>query len=101
MSVNTRIQLKRDTTANWTAVHSTFIPLEGEVIIYTDYRSETYDDNGVTKTRNIPGMKVGTGNAYLGDLPFATVTQEEATFWNNKLNVLDNIVNETIVFTRN
>ena len=96
-TINTRIQLKRDTTANWTLVHGTFIPLEGEVIIYTDYRSETV--NGVT--RNIPGMKIGTGNAYLGDLPFVTVTSEEILFWNSKLNMEDTITDETLVFNRN
>lgn len=98
---NARIQLKRDTTANWTLVHGSFIPLEGEVIIYTDYRSETYETSEGTQTRYIPGMKVGTGNAYLGDLPFTTVTNEEVLFWNSKLNMEDTITNETLVFNRN
>jgi len=34
-TINTRIKLKRDTTANWNAARG-FIPLEGEVIIYLD-----------------------------------------------------------------
>ena len=97
-----RIQVKRDTTANWEAVKGTFIPLAGELIVYTDYRQETYtDDGGQTRTRDVPAFKVGTGNAYLGDLAFAVVTPEEVAFWNNKLNLIENIDGEKLVFTRN
>ena len=100
MTVSTRVQLKRDTTANWEMVESSFIPLDGELIIYTDYRTETYTNNGVTKTRHIPAFKVGTGNAYLGDLAFTIVTPEEIAFWNNKLNVDENVTDEKLVFNR-
>ena len=101
-TINTRIQLKRDTTTHWQNVEATFIPLEGELIIYTDYRTETYvDGEGQTRTRNIPAFKVGTGNAYLRDLAFSIVTPEEIAFWNNKLNVDENVTNEKLVFTRN
>ena len=100
--INTRIQLKRDTKAHWELVESSFIPKDGEMIIYTDYRTETYvDGGGTTRTRNIPAFKVGTGNAYLGDLAFSVVTPEEIAFWNNKLNVDENVTNEKLVFTRN
>lgn len=99
-NINARIQLKRDTTANWNKVKGTFIPLEGELIIYTDYRTETYTDSGVTRTRHIPAFKVGTGNAYLGDLAFAIVTPEEIAFWNNKLNIDENVTDEKLVFNR-
>lgn len=100
--INTRIQLKRDTKTNWEKVESTFIPLNGELIIYTDYRTETYiDGEGQSKVRNIPAFKVGTGNSYLGDLQFAVVTPEEIAFWNNKLNLIDEIENEKLIFTRN
>lgn len=103
MSVNTRIQLKRDTTTNWDKVKGTFIPLDGELIVYTDYRTETYvDGQGQTRTRNIPAFKVGTGNAYLGDLAFSVVTPEEIAFWNNKLNVIEEVgEDEKLIFTRN
>ena len=40
-TVNTRIQLKRDTTAHWNQATG-FIPLPGEVIIYEDYEVKTY-----------------------------------------------------------
>ena len=86
MAVNTRIQLKRDTWANWAQVHNTFIPLDGEIIIYTDYRKETYQTSEGEKERYIPAFKVGNGNAYLGDLAFSVVTPEEIELWNNKLN---------------
>lgn len=100
-TINTRIQLKRDTKTHWQNVEATFIPLEGELIIYTDYRTETYiDGGGQTRTRNIPAFKVGTGNAYLGDLAFAVVTPEEIAFWNNKLNLIDEVTDEKLVFTR-
>ena len=78
-----------DTTAGWALKGST-ISEEGFIYVYTDY--QTVD--GV----NIPGVKIGTGNAYIVDLPFidqiyAThiadtvmhITQEEREFWNNKV----------------
>ena len=40
--LNTRIQLKRDTTENWNNAKG-FIPLPGEIIIYTDYETKTYN----------------------------------------------------------
>lgn len=101
-TINTRIQLKRDTTANWNRVKGSFIPKDGELIVYTDFRTEVYTDgSGQTQIRNIPAFKVGTGNAYLGDLQFAVVTPEEIAFWNNKLNVDEDVTDEKLVFTRN
>ena len=127
-TVNSRIQLKRDTTANWNNAVG-FIPLPGEVIVYEDYETKTYtvQENGrtVTKTVNIPNIKVGTGNAYVQDLAFVDektrsllldhiqdqnvhVSTEEKTFWNNKINVDDmyelvhgELEDETLVLTRN
>lgn len=126
--VNTRIQLKRDTTQHWNEAQG-FIPLPGEVIIYEDYETKTYTvqeyGETVTKTVNIPNIKIGTGNAYVQDLAFideATreillnhinnqqihTTLAEKLFWNNKINVDDadeqvsgELVNETLVLNRN
>lgn len=71
--LHTRIQLKRDTTENWNNARG-FIPLPGEIIIYTDYETKTYTveeyGEAVTKTVNIPNIKIGTGNAYVQDLSF-------------------------------
>lgn len=119
-TLNTRIKLKRDTTENWNNARG-FIPLEGEVIIYTDYK--TIEVDGVIK--NIPGIKVGTGNAYVQDLAFADddlrdllmthinnlelhTTLQEKVFWNNKINVDDareqmygELEDETLILNRN
>ena len=127
-TVNTRIQLKRDTTEHWNNARG-FIPLAGEVIVYTDYETKTYtvEEYGetVTKTVEIPNIKVGTGNAYVQDLPFVDektrdilmehinnhdihVTLQEKLFWNNKINiddsediVHDELSDEVLVLNRN
>lgn len=127
-TVNTRIQLKRDTTEHWNNARG-FIPLAGEVIVYTDYETKTYtvEEYGetVTKTVQIPNIKVGTGNAYVQDLPFVDektrdilmehinnhdihVTLQEKLFWNNKINiddsediVHDELSDEVLVLNRN
>lgn len=65
------------------------------VYVYTDYRQET---DGEGKTRNIPGVKIGDGKAYLIDLPFTDamlvqhmsdmsmhVSAEDRAFWNSKV----------------
>lgn len=51
---NTRVQQKADTAANWALVPD-FIPLEGEIIVYSDLRL----------------MKVGNGETTIGELPFS------------------------------
>ena len=127
-TVNGRIQLKRDTTAHWNEARG-FIPLPGEVIVYTDYETKTYttEEYGetVTKTVQIPNIKIGTGNAYVQDLAFVDektrdilmehirdhdihVTLQEKLFWNNKINVDDTdeqvtgeLEDETLILNRN
>lgn len=126
--VNTRIQFKRDTTENWNNARG-FIPLAGEVIVYTDYEVKTYTvqeyGETVTKTVEIPNIKIGTGNAYVQDLGFVDektrdilmahiqdhdihVTLQEKVFWNNKINVDDaeeqvsgELEDETLILNRN
>ena len=126
--VNARIKLKHDTTENWNNAVG-FIPMAGEVIIYDDYQTKTWEEQEygetVTKTVNIPGIKIGTGNAYVQDLAFVDndlrdtllnhirnqeihTTLAEKLFWNNKINVddayeqiHDELVNETLVLNRN
>ena len=127
-TVNTRIQLKRDTTQHWNEARG-FIPLKGELIIYDDYEVKTYtvEEYGetVTKTVNIPNIKIGTGNAYVQDLAFVDekmrdilmshiqnegihTTVGEKIFWNNKINVDDayeqiheELEDETLILNRN
>lgn len=92
-----------DTTQNWNEKIG-YIPNRGDIVIYTD-KGTIVDDYG--ETVNVPGVKIGDGNAYLIDLPFVGadvryqiltelrahtenrvihVTDEERQFWNNKLN---------------
>ena len=127
-TVNTRIQLKRDTTENWNNAIG-FIPLPGEVIVYEDYEVKTYTiqeyGETVTKTVKIPNIKIGTGNAYVQDLAFVDeatreilmehirdydihTTLQEKLFWNNKINVDDaqeqitgELEEETLILNRN
>ena len=106
---------KAKTTAEWNAT-SGFIPEAGEVIVYTDYQTVT--EGG--ETRYIPGIKIGSGNAYVQDLAFMGerdseiliahihdaimhTTIAEKAFWDNKLNVTDSqeVVGETLIFNRN
>lgn len=97
------------TTAFWNG-RVGYIPPQDTIIVYTD--KATVD--GV----NVPGIKVGSGNAYVQDLAFVAddiaadiyahiqdnvrhITAEERAAWNNKLNVEDVVLNKTLVFTRN
>lgn len=126
--IDARIRSKHDTTANWNNAIG-FIPMPGEIIIYDDYQVKTWqvEEYGevVTKTKNIPGIKIGTGNAYVQDLGFVDedlrdtimahinntnihTTLSEKLFWNNKVNVddayeqiHDELEDETLVITRN
>ena len=118
-TVNTRIQCKRDTCANWAAALG-MIPLQGEIIVYTDYKTMEKEIDGEIRTVYIPGIKIGDGMAYVQDLPFIDedlrdkimmhidnpnihVTLQEKIFWNNKLNVDDNaeLVDGALIFNRN
>ena len=58
--INTRIQIKHDTKARWDAATS-FTPLEGELIFYTDLNK----------------IKIGDGKTLLPKLPFISVTKED------------------------
>lgn len=51
--LQTRIKNKSDTSANWAKVPN-FIPLDGEVIIYSDMNN----------------VKIGDGKTKIGALPF-------------------------------
>ena len=127
-TVNARIKVKHDTTANWNNAVG-FIPMNGEIIVYDDYEVKTYivEEYGekVTRTVNIPNIKIGTGNAYVQDLAFVDektkdlllehmrnqdihTTLGEKAYWNNKINIDDaeeqitgELVDETLVLNRN
>lgn len=122
------VLVRTDTTENWNNAQG-FIPRKGEVIVYEDYQTKTYtvEEYGetVTKTVNIPAIKIGTGNGYVQDLAFVGddirdmlmthinnaelhVTLGEKAFWNNKINVDDSydiahdeLEDETLILNRN
>lgn len=119
---NGRIRMKIDTTANWRNA-TDFIPLKGEIVVYSDYATKEVDG----QTVNIPNFKVGDGLAYGIDLPFVSddlrdslsahisnmdihVTSAEKDFWNNKVRCYINTVEddegylvdgENLIFTTN
>lgn len=118
-TTNTRIQFKRDISKNWNKAIG-FIPLAGEVIVYTDYKQIEKEIDGELTSIFIPGVKVGDGKTYVQDLPFVDtelrdtimnhinsqdihVSLQEKLFWNNKLNVDDDseVVEAALVFNRN
>ena len=93
-----------------------FIPEEGQIIVYTDYKTTEVDG----QTVNVPGIKIGTGNGYVQDIVFVDqadsdallahinntdmhITSAERDKWNGKLNVTDmqEVVGETLIFNRN
>lgn len=91
-----------------------YIPKYKEIIIYEDYSFTTRYGMRV----RVPNFKVGDGTTYLIDLPFieddlrdsfsthvrdyvAHVTSEERSFWNNKINIDVNPLNEELILNRN
>lgn len=56
--INSRVQLKMDTEANWTT-HASFVPFAGEVVIYSADSTHAY-----------PRLKVGNGVNTIATLPF-------------------------------
>lgn len=90
-----------------------YIPRLNSIIVYTDY--DVVVEDGVS--RYVPNIKIGTGNAYVQDLVFVNdgvrervlnhisdnvihITEQERELWNSKLNLSEEIINETLVFTR-
>ena len=94
-----------DTTTGWES-KSTMISQEGFVYIYTDHQ--------VLDGENIPGVKIGTANAYVIDLPFVDavyaqhivdnvihLTQAERESWNNKVTCyIDPSKSDKLVFSK-
>lgn len=77
-------------TATWNS-QAQLVSQMGYIYIYSDYKQDR-------EGNDIPGIKVGDGNAYLIDLPFSTklidehiadavihITSAERNFWNNKV----------------
>ena len=102
-------------TEYWSG-QTNYIPDQGAIIIYSDYRTKLVNGQPV----DVPGIKIGNGNAYVQDLAFVGddlanilyshildtaihITPQERDFWNNKLNVDDNaeVVDDALIFNRN
>ena len=100
-------KVKYNTTAYWDAQITTPSE-EGVIYIYSDYQTDS-------EGNDIPGIKVGDGNAYIPDLQFidykysqhladtvSHITAAERTAWNNKVRVIvDSQDSEKLVFTTN
>ena len=103
------------TTAYWNEQVG-FIPADGQIIVYSDYKTTVKDG----QTVNVPGVKIGTGNGYVQDIVFLDqadsdallahvanenihITTAERENWNHKLNITDmqEVVDETLIFNRN
>ncbi len=103
--IRTSIPIFYDTTANWNA-HPELVSVAGYIYVYSDYQTDGDD--------NIPGIKVGDGNAYLIDLPFTDslykehiedtvshITSAERTAWNNKITCYISPTDPTnLIFTK-
>lgn len=102
-------QILSNTTEGWN--NQTLLISEARTIyVYTDYQTETDAEGNV---KNVPGIKIGDGKAYLIDLPFTDalmvqhmsdldihVTPEEKAFWNNKVRTYySSIEEDTLIFT--
>ena len=95
-----------DTVEGWASKPS-YQTAEGFLYVYTDYK--------LHDGKYIPGLKVGTGNAYLIDTPFVDqvyaehventdihITAEEREFWNNKVTCyIDPLEENRLVFSKN
>lgn len=99
------------TTEEWNSQRD-LISTEGTVYIYSDYQTMTID--GVKK--NIPGIKIGDGKAYLMDMPFITQAEQalfqhiadseihtnssEKNFWSQKItSFMDSKDPENLIFS--
>lgn len=60
--------VRYDSTAGWNAQQQ-LISVRGVIYIYSDHGSVTTESGDVLP---VPGFKVGDGNSYLIDLPFAS-----------------------------
>ena len=96
-----------DTVAGWNA-QTTLQTEDKAIYVYTDLRQT--DDN-----KNVAGIKIGDGNAYLIDKPFLDeiyydhindtdihITSQERAFWNNKVTAYYSLTDvETLVLSKN
>lgn len=94
------------TTDEWNALYE-LVSKKDYIYVYTDHQKDGETD--------IPGIKIGDGNAYVVDLPFCDalyanhinntvlhITNEERDFWNNKVTCfIDPYNDERVIFSKN
>lgn len=105
-----RMQMRRNKTEYW-RINPQFVPLPGEVIVYTDYQ--------ILNGKYVPAIKIGDGQTSVVSLPFMMgsdigeeimnelenhvsdnnrhVTEAERARWNAKLNY--RMEGENLIFT--
>ena len=64
-ALSDKAKISYGTTSYWQD-HLSYIPEQGEIVIYVDHSS--YEENDETVW--VPGIKIGDGSAYGIDLPF-------------------------------
>lgn len=104
------------TTAEWNETIG-YVPAVGEIIVYTDFKQVEKEGEMV----DVPGIKIGSGNAYVQDLMFVEGTsididiiknhiedtsihtnEEEKDFWNEKVSIdYSGLSSETLIFKTN
>ena len=106
---NGHTQIGARTFWNTTAYWNTQTSLESEpgaIYVYSDHYT---DENGT-----VPGVKIGTGNAFVVDLPFIDrvyanhivdelihITDEERQFWNDKVTCyIDPLNDKNLIFSK-
>lgn len=76
-TIKTRIQLKNDTEAHWNLA-TNFVPLMGEVIIYSADDTHPFSrlkvGDGVTTVENLPFIHAGTASKVTHSLTFGNGT---------------------------
>lgn len=95
--VSGKKEVVSNTTEGWNS-QITLISQKDVIYVYTDYK--------VVDEKQVPNIKIGDGNAYLIDLPFAIpnmpdieITQEQINYWNNKVAVMLDILDpENVIF---
>lgn len=96
-------QILSNTTAGWNSQPS-LVSRKNFLYVYTDYQQV---DDGQGNMVNVPGIKIGDGNAYVIDLPFIDLKMEEhindlsihvtaleKAFWNNKVSAYIEYIDE-------
>ena len=80
--------VKVKTTSEWAEL-TDYVPIEGEIDVYSDHDTITRDEQEVY----VPGIKIGDGNTLVGELPFiddATLAELRAHTSNTEVHITDN-----------